>query len=279
MLRRSPPLTASTSRSTNSPGRGGDHPILLVAHATGFHGRAYLPVAEHLAPPFHVFGLDFRGHGDTPSRARPRRRLGALRGRHHRRRRAPRRDARRAGRPRRVRSLEGRRRAARWPRPGARAVPPARRCSSRSPIPPRRLDAGRRAERTDRRAPAGAGRRFPRSRRPSPTSRRSRRSTPSTRPPSMPTSATASSPTRRACASSATPRSRPARSSSGRSSDTWGRWRGSRRPSSWSREGSAEWDPRCSPRRSPASCRTAGSSWTTTLDHFGPFTDPARSPP
>ena len=27
-----------------------DHPIVLIAHATGFHGRAYLPVAERLAP-------------------------------------------------------------------------------------------------------------------------------------------------------------------------------------------------------------------------------------
>lgn len=44
---------------------GPDHPIVLVAHATGFHARAYLPVAAALAPPYHVVGLDFRGHGDT----------------------------------------------------------------------------------------------------------------------------------------------------------------------------------------------------------------------
>jgi pimeloyl-ACP methyl ester carboxylesterase len=44
------------------------HPIVLLAHATGFHGHAYLPIAKALAPRSHVFGMDFRGHGDT---ARP----------------------------------------------------------------------------------------------------------------------------------------------------------------------------------------------------------------
>ena len=41
-------------------------PELLVAHATGFHGRAYLPMAAHLSDRYHVVGLDMRGHGDTP---------------------------------------------------------------------------------------------------------------------------------------------------------------------------------------------------------------------
>lgn len=45
-----------------------DHPLVLVAHATGFHARAYLPLAAALVPPYHVVGLDSRGHGDT---ARP----------------------------------------------------------------------------------------------------------------------------------------------------------------------------------------------------------------
>lgn len=44
---------------------GTDHPLILVAHATGFHGRAYRPLAAGLAPRFHVVALDFRGHGDT----------------------------------------------------------------------------------------------------------------------------------------------------------------------------------------------------------------------
>jgi pimeloyl-ACP methyl ester carboxylesterase len=43
----------------------GHQPVVLVAHATGFHGHAYLPVAAALAPRFHTFALDFRGHGDT----------------------------------------------------------------------------------------------------------------------------------------------------------------------------------------------------------------------
>ena len=39
---------------------------MLLAHATGFHGHAYLPIAKALAPRFHSYGMDFRGHGDTP---------------------------------------------------------------------------------------------------------------------------------------------------------------------------------------------------------------------
>jgi pimeloyl-ACP methyl ester carboxylesterase len=46
---------------------GPGQPVLLVSHATGFHGRAYLPMAAHLDPPFHVLGVDLRGHGDTPT--------------------------------------------------------------------------------------------------------------------------------------------------------------------------------------------------------------------
>jgi pimeloyl-ACP methyl ester carboxylesterase len=42
------------------------HPVLLVAHATGFHGHAYLPIAKRLAPLVHTVAFDFRGHGDTP---------------------------------------------------------------------------------------------------------------------------------------------------------------------------------------------------------------------
>ena len=39
---------------------------LLVSHATGFHGRCYLPMAHELADRFHSIGFDYRGHGDTP---------------------------------------------------------------------------------------------------------------------------------------------------------------------------------------------------------------------
>lgn len=38
---------------------------MLVAHATGFHGRAYGPMARSLDDRFDVWSLDFRGHGDT----------------------------------------------------------------------------------------------------------------------------------------------------------------------------------------------------------------------
>ncbi len=43
---------------------GGHGPRLLIAHATGFHGRCYLPLAQAL-PTFRVAALDLRGHGDA----------------------------------------------------------------------------------------------------------------------------------------------------------------------------------------------------------------------
>ena len=39
---------------------------LLIAHATGFHGRCYIPLADELAASFHSTAFDYRGHGDTP---------------------------------------------------------------------------------------------------------------------------------------------------------------------------------------------------------------------
>lgn len=46
----------------------GDEPLppLLVSHATGFHARCYVPIARALGDRFHVWGLDHRGHGDSP---------------------------------------------------------------------------------------------------------------------------------------------------------------------------------------------------------------------
>ena len=44
---------------------GGSGPDLLVCHATGFHGLAYLPLAQYLAERFTVWALDFRGHGSS----------------------------------------------------------------------------------------------------------------------------------------------------------------------------------------------------------------------
>jgi pimeloyl-ACP methyl ester carboxylesterase len=45
---------------------GGDGEPLLMAHATGFCARAYEPLVPRLAAAgFHVWGVDFRGHGDS----------------------------------------------------------------------------------------------------------------------------------------------------------------------------------------------------------------------
>ena len=44
---------------------GGDGAPLLVSHATGFHGCAYGPMADHLRSRFHCWALDYRGHGDS----------------------------------------------------------------------------------------------------------------------------------------------------------------------------------------------------------------------
>lgn len=45
---------------------GDDAPLVLFSHATGFHGRCYLPMAEALGERYRSVGLDFHGHGDTP---------------------------------------------------------------------------------------------------------------------------------------------------------------------------------------------------------------------
>lgn len=45
---------------------GGTGPPLLIAHATGFHGYCYQPMAESIADHVHAIAFDFRGHGDTP---------------------------------------------------------------------------------------------------------------------------------------------------------------------------------------------------------------------
>jgi pimeloyl-ACP methyl ester carboxylesterase len=44
---------------------GGTGHVLLLSHATGFHGRCYEPIARALADRFHSFALDYRGHGLT----------------------------------------------------------------------------------------------------------------------------------------------------------------------------------------------------------------------
>lgn len=44
---------------------GGDGRPVLLAHATGFHGWVWSPVAVHLSDRAHCWSLDFRGHGDS----------------------------------------------------------------------------------------------------------------------------------------------------------------------------------------------------------------------
>ncbi len=46
---------------------GGAGPSVLFAHATGFHGHVWRPIATALEDRFHGFVFDERGHGDTPS--------------------------------------------------------------------------------------------------------------------------------------------------------------------------------------------------------------------
>ncbi len=43
---------------------GGDGPPLLMAHATGFHGLVWRPMAAELRD-FHCYSFDERGHGDS----------------------------------------------------------------------------------------------------------------------------------------------------------------------------------------------------------------------
>ncbi len=44
---------------------GGDGPLALLHHATGFCKAVWAPVAEALRAHFHVIALDARGHGDS----------------------------------------------------------------------------------------------------------------------------------------------------------------------------------------------------------------------
>lgn len=44
---------------------GGRGPVLLFAHAAGFHGRVWAPLADHLTDRFRCVALDARGHGES----------------------------------------------------------------------------------------------------------------------------------------------------------------------------------------------------------------------
>ncbi|MFM7535344.1 MAG: alpha/beta fold hydrolase [Acidimicrobiales bacterium] len=45
---------------------GGQGPLVLVSHATGFHGRAYAPLVSRLVELVRVVALDLPGHGANP---------------------------------------------------------------------------------------------------------------------------------------------------------------------------------------------------------------------
>ncbi len=46
---------------------GGSGPVLLISHATGFHGMALAPMAGRLSTSYRCLALDERGHGDSGS--------------------------------------------------------------------------------------------------------------------------------------------------------------------------------------------------------------------
>ena len=59
-------LTASTDGvEVTWYDHGGQGPLLVLCHATGFHGRCYDAMAEALVDDFSVIALDMRGHGHT----------------------------------------------------------------------------------------------------------------------------------------------------------------------------------------------------------------------
>ncbi|MFZ2343711.1 MAG: alpha/beta fold hydrolase, partial [Candidatus Microthrix parvicella] len=47
---------------------GGEGPPLLLAHATGFAGGIWQPVAAHLTDRASCWAVDFRGHGHSPAK-------------------------------------------------------------------------------------------------------------------------------------------------------------------------------------------------------------------
>ncbi len=47
---------------------GGEGPPLLISHATGFLAAVYRPMADTLRDRYHVWAVDYRGHGDSAAR-------------------------------------------------------------------------------------------------------------------------------------------------------------------------------------------------------------------
>ena len=61
------PSTEGVRVAVHELGGRSDGAPLLVSHATGFHGRCYAPLVREFAGGFRCFGLDYRGHGETPA--------------------------------------------------------------------------------------------------------------------------------------------------------------------------------------------------------------------
>jgi pimeloyl-ACP methyl ester carboxylesterase len=61
------PSSGGVELALHDLGGSSGAPPLLIAHATGFCGRAYEPLAAALSSSgrFHVWAVDFRGHGDS----------------------------------------------------------------------------------------------------------------------------------------------------------------------------------------------------------------------
>jgi pimeloyl-ACP methyl ester carboxylesterase len=50
---------------------GGHGPVLVMAHAAGFHGRVWQPLARRLDDRYRCMAFDVRGHGDSAPPATP----------------------------------------------------------------------------------------------------------------------------------------------------------------------------------------------------------------
>jgi pimeloyl-ACP methyl ester carboxylesterase len=61
---RSTPIASTDAVTVVLHDLGGSGPLLLLAHATGFHGRVWGPCASHLRDR-HCVAPDLRGHGDS----------------------------------------------------------------------------------------------------------------------------------------------------------------------------------------------------------------------
>lgn len=66
---RSASFTGADGQPVSAHHLGGSGELLIVAHAAGFCGGAYAPMAEELADRFEVWAVDLRGHGDSPAPA------------------------------------------------------------------------------------------------------------------------------------------------------------------------------------------------------------------